>query len=61
MMSCTASHTDPQIRLAVEFSLDRRAWEPIPQGICVTGSRYAITLDALSPVQVELGLGQYEV
>ena len=61
LMTPTLSKTDPHIRPAIEFSCDRRKWEPIPSEICVTGSRYAIVLDEIKPVQLELDLGHFEV
>lgn len=61
LMPVTASETDTQVRPAVEFSVDRRTWEPIPPGICVTEASYAIVADSLNPIDMELDLGQYEV
>ena len=55
------SKTDPRIRPAIEFSVDRHKWEPLPSGIVVTVSRYAIILDEIKPVRLELDLSQFEV
>ena len=57
----TKTKTDPHIQPAIEFSVDRRKWEPLPSGIRVTGSRYAVVLDEIKPVRLELDLGQFEV
>ena len=61
LMEPIDSKTDPPILLATQFSVDRREWEPLPSGIVVTGSRYAIVLDEIKPVQLDLDLGQFEV
>ena len=61
LMAITPAVADPQIRPAVEFSVDRRTWEPIPPVICVTEARYAIVMDTLKPIELDLNLGQYEV
>ena len=61
LMEPTVSKADPPIRPGIEFSVDRRKWEPLPSGICVTGSRYAIVLDEIQPVDLELDLGHFRV
>lgn len=55
------SKADPDILPASEFSVDGVKWEPIPTGICVTGSRYAIVLDEIRPGELDLDLGKYQV
>ena len=61
LMPITSSKTDTQIRPAVEFSVDRHTWKPIPPGICVTEALFALVMDELKPIHMELDLGQYEV
>ena len=55
------SKADPDILPATEFSADGLEWEPLPSGIVVTGSRYAVVLDEIRPGQLDLDLGKYEV
>lgn len=55
------SHADPDILPAQEYSIDGIDWEPLPSGIVVTGSRYAVVLDEIKPGQLDLDLGQFEV
>ena len=61
LMAPTASKTDVPILPGIDFSVDRHKWEPLPSGIRVTGSRYAILLDEIKPVHLELDLGHFEV
>ena len=51
------SKADPDILPANEYSAAGVNWEPIPSGIEVTGSRYAIVLDEIMPGQLNLNLG----
>lgn len=55
------SKADPDVLPATEFSIDGIQWEPLPSGIVVTGSRYAIVLDEIKPGQLDLDLGKFEV
>ena len=55
------SRADPDVLAANEYSTDGIEWEPLPSGIVVTGSRYAIVLDEISPGQLNLDLGNFEV
>ena len=43
------SKADPELLPAREYSVDGRVWEPIPDGILVTGSRYALVLSEIRP------------
>ena len=61
LMEPIDSHADPDVLPANEFSIDGIAWKPIPQGIVVTGSRYAIVLDEIKPGELNLNLGEFEV
>ncbi len=55
------SRANPTILPATHFSADGKTWEPIPKGINVTGSRYALVLDEIRPVDLEIPSEQYEV
>ena len=55
------SHADPDIVPANEYSMDGIDWHPMPSGIVVTGSRYAVVLDEIKPGQLDLDLGRFEV
>ena len=55
------SKADPDVLPATEFSVDGLNWEPIPTGIEVTGSRYAIVLDEIKPGQLDMDLENFEV
>ncbi len=55
------SRAQPDIIPATEYSHDGVTWEPIPNGIQVTGSRYALVLDEIKPGDLEITLAEYEV
>lgn len=55
------SFADPDIVPAQMYSVDGIKYEPIPEGINVTGSRYAIVLDEIIPEQFEIPMEAYEV
>jgi len=61
MMQPMNSHAVPTIVPASEYSVDGIRWEKIPDGIRVTGSRYALVLDEILPDALELSLNAYEV
>lgn len=61
MMHPMNSHAAPAIVPASEYSVDGIRWENIPDGIRVTGSRYALVLDEIGPNDLELSLNEYEV
>lgn len=46
---------------ATEFSRDGELWEPIPKGIRVTGSRYALVLDEIMEGDLSVDLSHYRV
>lgn len=46
---------------AQEFSVDGVQWQPIPNGINVTGSRYAVVIKDIRPEEIELPLSQTRV
>ena len=51
----------PAVPPASEFATDGTKWEPLPPGISVHGSRYAVVLDDIKPVRLDLDLGKFEV
>ena len=61
LMQPITSRADPDVLPAKEFSVNGIEWEPLPSGIVVTGSRYAIVLDEIRPGQLDLDLRQFEV
>ncbi len=61
VMQTIDSKADPDVLPANEYSADGVNWEPIPQGIEVTGSRFAIVLDETTPGQLDLNLADFEV
>jgi len=61
VMEYIHSNADPDIVPATEYSTDGVIWEPIPKGIKVTGSRYALVLDEIQPGDLEVNLNRYEV
>ncbi|MBD3645883.1 MAG: hypothetical protein HUJ31_00205 [Pseudomonadales bacterium] len=54
------SHHD-ETTLATEFSADGITWNPIPEGITVKGSRYALVLNELEPGDLNLDLSSTTV
>lgn len=61
LMQPIESKADPDILPATEYSVDGVEWEPIPNGIIVTGSRYAVVLDEIRPGELDLNLKNFEV
>jgi len=55
------SHHDPTVILAKEYSEDGVNWKPIPKGIEVRGSRYAVVLEELEEGDLDLDLSHYKV
>ncbi|MEE9295184.1 MAG: hypothetical protein V3W34_09535 [Phycisphaerae bacterium] len=51
----------PATEYSTQYSEDGVHWKPIPNGISVTGSRYAFVLDEIKPCELELRLDEYEV
>lgn len=47
--------------VAAEYSEDGENWKPIPDGIEVRGSRYALVLDEIIPGDLEIDLNRYVV
>lgn len=61
LMESINSLADPQIEPAKYFSVDNENWEPIPKGISVTGSRYAMVLDEIKPMTLEVDPREFVV
>ena len=61
VMEAIDSKADPDVLPANEFSVDGVNWEPVPSGIEVTGFKYAIVLDEITPGQLDFNLGDFEV
>lgn len=55
-----SKHFAPSVR-AEEFSIDGANWKPIPAGINVTGSRYAVVIKNLHQEKFELPLAHTRV
>lgn len=55
------SLADPDIVPASSYSIDGINYYPIPTGVNVTGSRYAIVLDEIIPEEFEIPITAYEV
>jgi hypothetical protein len=60
-MESIESHAVPEVAQATEFSEDGIKWQRIPQGIKVTGSRYALILDEVRPGDLDIHLHEYVV
>jgi len=60
MQKMNSRHAAPP-EIAKEYSEDKFHWEPIPKGIEVRGSRYAMILGELQVVEDELDLSQLQV
>ena len=60
MQPIDSHHPDRKV-VATEYSRDGAHWEPIPSGIEVRGSRYALVLGEILPGELEVDLAQYRV
>jgi len=60
MHKMNSKHAAPPA-LAKEYSDDGINWTPIPRGVEVRGSRYALVMNQLSELDLELPLGQLSV
>jgi hypothetical protein len=60
MQKMNSNHlADP--KLAKEYSNDGVVWRPVPKGIEVRGSRYAMVLESLEEADFRLDLGSLRV
>ena len=55
------SKANPDLEPAKEYSADGAIWQPLPNGISVLGSRYALVLGQIQPADLEVQLEQYVV
>ncbi len=60
MQKINSSHAAPP-DIAKQYSDDGVNWQPIPKGIEVRGSRYALVLDELRVEEFDLDLGELQV
>jgi hypothetical protein len=60
MQKMNSKHSAPP-EVAKEYSDDGVDWKPIPEGIEVRGSRYALVLDKLEVEEFEVDLGDLQV
>ncbi len=61
LMEPMNSRANPELLPAKEMSVDGVTWEPLPEGIRVTGSRYALVLNRIEPGSLDFDPEQYEV
>lgn len=61
LMQTMDSKADPDLLPATEYSADGVNWSEIPEGITVTGSRYAIVLEEIADDELMLPLSGYAV
>jgi hypothetical protein len=60
MQKMNSKHTAPP-EVAKEYSDDGVNWQPVPEGIEVRGSRFALVLDELRIEEFPIDLGELEV
>lgn len=60
MQEIVSNHPDTEV-FATEFSRDGETWEPVPEGIKVRGSRYALVLDEIQSGDLNIDLSHYRV
>lgn len=61
LMQVIDSRAEPDLLPAKEYSWDAGKWEPIPEGINVLGSRYALILDEIKPTDFEIDPKEYVI
>jgi len=60
MQPVVSSHVNQEL-FATEYSEDGVTWRALPKGVKVTGSRYAVILDEIVPVEATVDLSMYRV
>lgn len=60
MEKMNSKHDAPP-EVAKQYSDDGVNWQPIPPGIEVRGSRYALVLDQLQPLEIDVDLRELQV
>ncbi|MCU7492874.1 MAG: hypothetical protein HF312_18855 [Ignavibacteria bacterium] len=61
VMHSVKSNASQDMIRAEEYSIDGVNWSPIPEEINVTGSRYAIVLDEIQPMNLTVDLNHYDI
>ncbi len=61
LMETINSKADPDLLPASEYSEDGINWREIPNGVRVTGSRYAVVLGEIKAEDLEIPLGEFAV
>ena len=61
LMHSVKSNYDQNPLPAREYSTDGINWDPIPEGIIVTGSKYALVLEEIRPSDLEVDMNQFSV
>ena len=61
LMEMMDSKADPDIVPATEYSDDGLIWRPIPKGVTVTGSSFAIILGEIQETDLDIPLDEYSV
>ncbi len=57
----TGSDPGNPATVAQEWSADGQQWNPLPEGVRVTGSKWALVMDQLSACEDSIDLGRYTV
>ncbi len=60
-MFLTPSKYISPLTFAKEYSIDNKNWQPLPEHISVTGSKYAFICRNLSKIDTEIDLNSYVV
>jgi hypothetical protein len=60
-MSVTQSRFAGPAKCAKEYSTDGKSWLPLPAGVTVKGSKYAVICKNLEPIQKQIDLSMYGV
>ena len=61
LMESVDSKANPDVDPANEYSDDGISWQALPEGISVTGSRYAFILDEIERSELEINVENYTV
>lgn len=65
LMAPTKVRANPKVppsdQRSTEYSVDGEKWRELPPRVEVTGSEYALVLDEIKPVQLDLYLADFEV
>lgn len=61
LMQKIKSNDHQVVGQATEYSVDGQHWSPIPKGVTVTGSKYALLLGEIQPGELLLSISQFKV